>query len=56
MSPESDAAQMMEKANKKASGAGGILSWFTGTNDNLDEAAELYTSAANKFKMDKECT
>ena len=50
-----DAAQMMEKANKRASGVGRIFSWFIGSNEKLEDAAELYTNAANKYKMDKEC-
>ena len=51
----SDASDIMNKADKRASGVGRLLSWFTGSTEKLEDAAELYTSAANKYKMDKEC-
>jgi alpha-soluble NSF attachment protein len=51
----SDANDMMNKAEKRASGVGRLLSWFTGNTEKLEDAAELYTAAANKYKMDKEC-
>lgn len=52
MSGEADV--MMAKADKKASSSGGMSSWFSGgMTSRYEEAAELYTSAANQYRLAK---
>lgn len=52
MSGEAD--QMMAKADKKASSSGGMSSWFSGgVTPRYEEAAELYTGAANQYRLAK---
>ena len=52
MSGEAD--QMMAKADKKATSSGGMSSWFSGGSaSRYEEAAELYTSAANQYRLAK---
>lgn len=47
---EREAQELVAKADKKATSS----SWFFGGNK-YEEAAELYTKAANIFKMAKRC-
>lgn len=49
MSGEREAMELIAKADKKANSSG----WFSGPK--RDEAAELYTKAANHYKLIKRC-
>lgn len=50
----SEADTLMAKADKKASSSGGVSSWFSGgTTSRYEEAAELYTTAANQYRLAK---
>lgn len=52
MSGEAD--QLMAKADKKANSSGGMSSWFSGgSTSRYEEAAELYTTAANQYRIAK---
>lgn len=52
MSGEADA--MMAKADKKATSSGGMSSWFSGgMTSRYEEASELYTTAANQYRLAK---
>jgi len=42
------------KADKAASGAGGGFSLFGGKTEKWENAADLYTQAANAFRMQKQ--
>jgi alpha-soluble NSF attachment protein len=44
----------MFKADKAASGAGGGFSLFGGRAEKWENAADLYTQAANAFRMSKQ--
>eukprot|EP00922_Rhytidocystis_sp_ex-Travisia-forbesii_P033699 GHVS01050038.1.p1 GENE.GHVS01050038.1~~GHVS01050038.1.p1 ORF type:complete len:303 (-),score=47.56 GHVS01050038.1:459-1367(-) len=46
-----DAESLVKRADKTA--RGGVLSFFSG-GPNYDEASQLYVTAANKYKMDKQ--
>ncbi len=45
----SSAQDLLKAADKKASSSGG---WFSSSQGKLEEAAELYKGAANKFRLD----
>ncbi|CCG83382.1 Putative uncharacterized protein [Taphrina deformans PYCC 5710] len=50
----SEADQMMAKADKKATSSGGMSSWFSGgMTSKYEEAAELYSGAANQYRLAK---
>ncbi|KUJ13274.1 TPR-like protein [Mollisia scopiformis] len=46
-----DPRALMQKADKAASGAGGGFSLFGGRQEKWENAADLYTQAANAFRM-----
>ncbi|KAK3056319.1 vesicular-fusion protein S17 [Extremus antarcticus] len=48
-----DPRALLQKADKAASGAGGGFSLFGGKTQKYEEAVELYTQAANAFRMQK---
>lgn len=51
MAPNKSTAQLLlEQADKKARSSPG---WFSSTRDKWEEAADLYQSAANSFKIEK---
>jgi alpha-soluble NSF attachment protein len=43
----------MIQADKALSGASGGLSWFGGRTEKYENAADLYTQAANAFRVQK---
>ena len=45
----SSAQDLLKHAEKKASSSGG---WFSSSQGKLEEAAELFKGAANKFRLD----
>ncbi|BFZ53205.1 hypothetical protein PYCC9005_000228 [Savitreella phatthalungensis] len=50
----SEADQLMAKADKKANSSGGMSSWFSGgMTSKYEEAAEMYTRAANQYRLAK---
>ena len=50
----SEADSLMAKADKKAASSGGMSSWFGGgMTSKYEEAAEMYTRAANQYKLSK---
>jgi len=49
-----DPRALMQKADKAASGAGGGFSLFGGRQEKWENAADLYTQAANAFRMQKQ--
>lgn len=50
----SEADSLMAKADKKANSSGGLGSWFGGgVTSKHEEAAELYTRAANQYRLAK---
>ncbi|KAH8835300.1 soluble NSF attachment protein [Flagelloscypha sp. PMI_526] len=49
--PQSTAANLLEKANKKA---GASTGWFSSSSNKWEEAGDLYQQAANAFKIDKD--
>lgn len=53
MSQEEKAAQYVQQAEKKL-GKSGFFSMLSGGNKN-EEAADLYSKAANCYKMAKQC-
>lgn len=44
----------MKQADKAAQGAGGGFSFFGGRTEKWESAADLYTQAANAFRMQKQ--
>ncbi|KFZ22823.1 hypothetical protein V502_02701 [Pseudogymnoascus sp. VKM F-4520 (FW-2644)] len=48
-----DPRALLQKADKAASGAGGGFSLFGGRGEKWENAADLYTQAANAFRMQK---
>ncbi|KAL2073560.1 hypothetical protein VTL71DRAFT_10886 [Oculimacula yallundae] len=48
-----DPRALLQKADKAASGAGGGFSLFGGRQEKWENAADLYTQAANAFRMQK---
>lgn len=48
-----DPRALLQKAEKAASGAGGGFSFFGGRAEKWENAADLYTQAANAFRMNK---
>jgi hypothetical protein len=48
---EREAQELIAKADKKSTSS----SWFFGANAKYEESADLYTKAANIFKMAKRC-
>lgn len=50
-SPEEKAAEFMERANRRQK------SWslFGSVSSKFEEAAELYSQAANQYKLSKQC-
>lgn len=51
-----DVANPFLKAEKAAQGAGGGFSLFGGRTEKYENAADLYTQAANAFRMQKQGT
>jgi len=49
-----DPRALLQKADKAASGAGGGFSLFGGRAEKWENAADLYTQAANAFRMQKQ--
>jgi len=49
-----DPRALLQKADKAASGAGGGFSFFGGRAQKWEDAAELYTQAANAFRVQKQ--
>ncbi|KAI9848983.1 MAG: vesicular-fusion protein S17 [Sclerophora amabilis] len=49
-----DPRSLLQKADKAAQGAGGGLSFFGGRQDKYENAADLYTQAANAFRLQKQ--
>jgi alpha-soluble NSF attachment protein len=43
----------MEQADKALSSASGGMSWFGGRTEKYENAADLYTQAANAFRVQK---
>jgi len=50
---EQKAVELMSQADKKLKSAGGLFGSFFGGSSKTEEAAELFTKAANSFKMAK---
>ena len=48
--------QLLPKADKAASGAGGAFSFFGNRTEKYENAADLYQRAANAFRMQKQGT
>ncbi|KAL8869286.1 MAG: hypothetical protein Q9174_004384 [Haloplaca sp. 1 TL-2023] len=51
-----DPRALLQKADKAAQSAGGGFSFFGGRSDKYENAADLYTQAANAFRMQKQGT
>lgn len=51
-----DPRVLLQKADKAAQGAGGGFSLFGGRGEKWEAASELYTQAANAFRMQKQST
>ncbi|KAL8856167.1 MAG: hypothetical protein Q9178_007205 [Gyalolechia marmorata] len=51
-----DPRALLQKADKAAQGAGGGFSFFGGRTEKWENAADLYTQAANAFRMQKQGT
>ncbi|KAL8783386.1 MAG: hypothetical protein Q9213_004645 [Squamulea squamosa] len=51
-----DPRALLQKADKAAQGAGGGFSFFGGRSEKWENAADLYTQAANAFRMQKQGT
>ncbi|KAL8657922.1 MAG: hypothetical protein Q9226_001447 [Calogaya cf. arnoldii] len=51
-----DPRALLQKADKAAQGAGGGFSFFGGRTEKWEGAADLYTEAANAFRMQKQGT
>ncbi|KAL9028054.1 MAG: hypothetical protein Q9196_003518 [Gyalolechia fulgens] len=49
-----DPRALLQKADKAAQGAGGGFSFFGGRSEKFENAADLYTQAANAFRMQKQ--
>ncbi|KAL9004834.1 MAG: hypothetical protein Q9188_002352 [Gyalolechia gomerana] len=49
-----DPRALLQKADKAAQGAGGGFSFFGGRTEKFETAADLYTQAANAFRMQKQ--
>ncbi|KAL8937146.1 MAG: hypothetical protein Q9211_003827, partial [Gyalolechia sp. 1 TL-2023] len=49
-----DPRALLQKADKAAQGAGGGFSFFGGRSEKFENAADLYTQAANTFRMQKQ--
>ncbi|KKY16878.1 putative vesicular-fusion protein sec17 [Phaeomoniella chlamydospora] len=49
-----DPRALLQKADKTLSGAGGGFSFFGGRTEKYENAADLYTQAANAFRMQKQ--
>ncbi|KAL9037765.1 MAG: hypothetical protein Q9180_003536, partial [Flavoplaca navasiana] len=49
-----DPRALLQKADKAAQGAGGGFSFFGGRTEKWEGAADLYTQAANAFRMQKQ--
>ncbi|KAL8734723.1 MAG: hypothetical protein Q9181_003112 [Wetmoreana brouardii] len=49
-----DPRALLQKADKAAQSAGGGFSFFGGRTDKYENAADLYTQAANAFRMQKQ--
>lgn len=49
MAPKSEAASLLQKAEKKASSSTG---WFGSSKSKYEEAGDLFQSAANRFKLE----
>lgn len=45
---------LLQKADKAAQGAGGGFSLFGGRQEKWENAADLYTQAANAFRVQKQ--
>jgi len=50
----SDPRALLQKADKAAAGAGGGFSFFGGRQEKWENAADLYTQAANAFRVQKQ--
>ncbi|KAJ5164461.1 Tetratricopeptide-like helical [Penicillium coprophilum] len=48
-----DPRVLLQKADKALSGASGGFSWFGGRSEKYESAADLYTQAANAFRVQK---
>ncbi|KAJ5627062.1 vesicular-fusion protein sec17 [Penicillium herquei] len=48
-----DPRALLQKADKALSGASGGFSWFGGRTEKYENAADLYTQAANAFRVQK---
>lgn len=48
-----DPRALLQKADKAAAGAGGGFSLFGGRTEKWENAADLYTQAANAFRVQK---
>jgi alpha-soluble NSF attachment protein len=51
-----DPRALLQKAQKQLQSAGGGFSFFGGREDKYQEAADLFTQAANAFKMQQQST
>lgn len=49
-----DPRALLQKADKAAAGAGGGFSFFGGRQEKWENAADLYTQAANAFRVQKQ--
>lgn len=49
-----DPRALLQKADKAASGATGGFSFFGGRSEKWENAADLYTQAANAFRVQKQ--